>query len=237
MIKNLIIGTGPAGLAVAGRMRQAGLDFEIFEKEKEVGSTWRRHYDRLHLHTVKQWSHLPGMKFPADYPTYISKNNLVDYFEKYSKRFSIQPQFGKEIFSIKKKENHWEVETNEGTVDAENIVVATGVNRVPNRPTWKGEAQFLGQIVHSADYRNPTPFLNKKVLVIGMGNTGAELALDLSEHGLETFISVRGEVCVVPRDLNGQPVQVNWRNYLLVWAIGWGHKSVKFILEIFRNMV
>ena len=101
-IKNLIIGAGPAGLATAGRLRKAGIDFEIIEKSQAVGNSWRNHYDRLHLHTVKQWSHLPHLPFPKEYPTYVSRQQLVDYMDAYAREFSIKPRFGEEVVQIKK---------------------------------------------------------------------------------------------------------------------------------------
>ena len=79
--KNLIIGAGPAGLAVAGRLSKANQKFEIIEKSSEIAHTWHHHYDRLHLHTVKELSHLPFKPFPKDYPTYVPRQRLVDYYE------------------------------------------------------------------------------------------------------------------------------------------------------------
>jgi len=208
-VKNIIIGAGPAGLAVAGRMEKAGLEYTILEKSDKAGNAWRNHYDRLHLHTVKQWSHLPHLPFPEDYPTYVSRLQLVDYCDKYVEHFQIKPKFGTEILSIKKSGKNWHLQTAEGEgILAENVIVATGLNSKPNLPAWEGQDGFKGDIVHSAFYKNPKPYLGKKTLVIGFGNTGAEVALDLSEHGVETFVSVRGEITLVPRDLNGRPVQV-----------------------------
>jgi len=206
----LIIGAGPAGLAVAGRLRKAGLDFIILEKSEEIGHAWHHHYDRLHLHTVKELSHLPHKEFPESYPRYVSRQQLLNYFEDYAREFAIQPRFKESIISISKaNENSWEAKTEAGnSYLAKKIVICTGVNRVPIKPVWKGQENFQGSIIHSRDYKNPKPFLGKTVLVIGMGNTGAEIALDLAEHEIETFISVRSPISVVPRDLNGRPVQV-----------------------------
>lgn len=209
-IQHLIIGAGPAGLAMAGRMRKAGLDFEIIEQSKKVGNAWHNHYDRLHLHTVKQWSHLPYLPFPEDYPLYVSRQQLTQYFADYAVHFKIQPHFETQATAITKQEDgSWEVQTQNGKIYlAENVIISTGVNRVPNRPEWTGQEKFKGSITHSVSYKNPSPYVGKSVLVVGMGNTGAEVALDLSEQGVDTYISVRHPISVVPRDLNGRPVQV-----------------------------
>lgn len=206
----LIIGAGPAGLAVAGRLRKAGLDFDLLEKSKQIGHSWHNHYDRLHLHTVKELSNLPHKEFPEDYPRYVPRQKLVEYFEDYAQEFAIKPRFGEEIDSLKKNpDGKWEVKSKAGhAYQASHIIVATGVNRVPKVPDWPGQDSFSGTITHSRTYKNPQPYLGQRVLVIGMGNTGAEIALDLSEHEVETFISVRSPISVVPRDLNGRPVQV-----------------------------
>jgi cation diffusion facilitator CzcD-associated flavoprotein CzcO len=92
--------------------------------------------------------------------------------------------------------------------EAENVVVATGLNRIPKVPHWKGQEEYRGEIIHASKYKNAKPFAGKKVLVVGMGNTGAEIALDLAENQVETGISVRSEVVVVPRDFLGRSVQV-----------------------------
>lgn len=209
VIKNLIIGAGPAGLATAGRMRKAGIDFEMIEKSQAIGNSWRNHYDRLHLHTVKKWSHLPHMPFPKDYPTYVSRQQLVDYMDNYANAFSIQPRFGEEAVAIKKSGKLWEVTTASGkNYNASNVIVTTGLNQKPHVPQWPGQELFTGSIIHSTSYKNPKPYLGQKVLVVGIGNTGAEIALDLSEQDISTAIVARGEISLVPRDLNGRPVQV-----------------------------
>lgn len=211
MIKseNIIIGAGPAGLAVAGRFSKKNIPYILIEQSANVGHSWRKHYDRLHLHTVKQYSALPHLPFSEDYPTYLSRDQLVSYMEDYAAHFDIQPKFGVSVTDISRFEDAaWKVSTDQGIFIANNVIIATGINRIPNVPSWPGQNSFTGKMMHSRDYKNAQPFLNKIVLVVGMGNTGAELALDLSEHDVETYISVRNEINVVPRDLNGRPVQV-----------------------------
>lgn len=206
---NLIIGAGPAGMGIAGQLRKRGIDFEMVEQSQHVANAWHHHYDRLHLHTVKQLSNLPHLPFPEDYPLYVPKARLVEYFDQYAQHFKLKPHFGQSVDSVKKVGKQWTTLTKDGTkFKSDNVIIATGVNRIPNIPSWSGQEQFQGTVIHARDYKNAAPFKGKKVMVVGMGNTGAELALDLSEHDCETYISVRGPVSIVPRDLNGRPVQL-----------------------------
>lgn len=204
----LIIGAGPAGLAIAGRLRKAGIDFHIVEKSSDVGNRWRHHYDRLHLHSVKRLSNLPHLPFPEEYPVYVPREKFVEYLESYAKEFGIEPEYGVSVNYISRSDDgNWRVETSKGTRFASSVIIATGVNNKPKFPEWEGRQKYSGTITHSVDYKNPKAYLKSRTLVVGMGNTGAELALDLSEHGVEAFLSVRGALNIVPRDLNGNPVQ------------------------------
>ena len=204
----VIVGAGPSGLAVAGRLRKAGIDFKIIEKSKHIANSWRKHYDRLHLHTVKKLSALPFLPFPESYPTYIAKDDLVSYYESYAKKFDIQVQLDTELKGVEKIEQGWSLELSNGeSISSRNVVFATGINRVPFIPKIKGQELWENKSIHSVEYKNPNPYIDKRVVIIGMGNTGAEISLDLAEKGIEVYLSVRNPVNIVPRDLNGRPVQ------------------------------
>ena len=204
----LIIGAGPAGLATAGCLRKKRLDFILLEQSNQIAHRWQNHYERLHLHTVKKYSDLPFMPFPEEYPNYVPRKKLVEYYESYAKKMEIKPVFNAEVSSIKKEGNNWIINTQTGDIyKSENVVICTGFNRTPFRPEFKNEEEYSGQIIHSRDYRTGKSFKGQKVLVVGMGNTGAELALDLQEQGATAFLSVRGEVNIVPRDFNGRSIQ------------------------------
>lgn len=209
----LILGAGPAGLAVAGRLRLRALDFEMMERSDRVASAWHDHYDRLHLHTVKELSHLPHRPFPPDYPRYVSRDQLIAYYEEYARTFDIRPHFGREVGSVRRKDDGGFITTTSDgdEISSKRVVVATGTNRLPHRPSFPGEEDFAGTIMHSHTYRNPERFGGGRVLVVGMGNTGAEIALDLAEQGIEVAISVRGPVNVVPREVLGRPTQLTAR--------------------------
>jgi indole-3-pyruvate monooxygenase len=203
----LIIGAGPAGLAVAACLRQLGLAYDMVTRDDSIAGAWRRHYDRLHLHTVQRLSALPGMAWPAGTPRYPSRAQVVSYLERYADTHQIRPRLGVEVQRVQRAGGGFEVHTSAGLLRPRAVVVATGYNGVPKAPDVAGMATFSGPCVHSRDYRNATRFKGLRTLVVGCGNSGAEIALDLAEQGVAASLVVRGPVHVVPRDLLGRPSQ------------------------------
>jgi cation diffusion facilitator CzcD-associated flavoprotein CzcO len=205
----LVVGAGPAGLAVAAELIAAGRRPLVIEKAAHVAASWRAHYERLHLHTVKEESALPGMKFPASDPRYVPRQRVVDYLDAYAARAGIVPRFGVEAAAIVPAANGaWRTTTRAGAeLRSRFVVVTTGANNIPFVPTIDGQESFAGPVVHSRDYRNGAAFAGRRVLVVGMGNTGAEIALDLAEHGVGVALSVRSPVNIVHRDVLGRPTQ------------------------------
>ncbi len=206
----LVIGAGPAGLAVAGCLIQHGLQPLVIDKAQHVGAAWRGHYERLHLHTVKALSALPGVAFPVDAPRYVPRQGVVDYLTGYAQHHGVKPLFGEEALAITPGDTGWCIRTATGReLISRSVVLASGANNVPIVPVIKGRPSFQGRVLHSRDYRNAGPFAGQRVLVVGMGNTGAEIALDLAEHGVQTALSVRSPVNMVYRDVLGRPTQVS----------------------------
>jgi len=208
VVDAVVIGAGPAGLAVSACLKRVGQPHVLIDKEPTVGASWRRHYERLHLHTAKDWSALPGMPFPRDYPTYPSRAQVVTYLERYAEAMQLEPRLGVEVARVARVGQRWLVETNNGgAYDARAVVVASGYNAVPERASWPGLDTFSGPVVHSCDYKNGQAFRGKRVLVVGSGNSGAEIAVDLWESGAQVAMVFRGPVHVVPRDAFGMPAQ------------------------------
>ena len=174
-----VIGAGPAGLAVGACLRKAGLRFTILEKDRHIAPSWRRHYDRLHLHTVKRYSSLPYFDFPKSYPRYVPKHLVIEYLEAYAERFDLKPRLGDEVRSARPGGAGWLIESAASSIRAPFVVIASGYNAEPTIPSFPGMEKFKGQVVHSFSYVNAEPFAGQSVLVVGMGNTGAEIALDL----------------------------------------------------------
>lgn len=202
----LVIGASAAGLAAAACLKQSGVDAVILEKADAVGDAWRHHYDRLHLHTPKSASTLPGLPMPSGWPRYPSRDQVVSYLEHYAGHHGLVPRFGVEVTALRREGGAWTAETSEGPWRAKDVVVATGATRRPVRPTWPGMETYAGDVLHSSEYRNGEPWRSKKVLVVGFGNSACEQAIDLVEHGVTTHLAVRSAVNVVPRDMLGVPI-------------------------------
>jgi cation diffusion facilitator CzcD-associated flavoprotein CzcO len=203
----IVVGAGPAGLACAATLKAAGHTTIVVEKAAAVASSWRRHYDRLHLHTPKSASALPGLPMPGDYPRYPSRDQVIAYLDAYAAHHGLAPHFGTEALRITRQASDWRVETGDGRLAAANVVVATGIAGWPNQPAWPGLETYTGRLIHSRDYANPAPFAGShEALVVGFGNSGGEIALDLAEAGVPVLLSVRSPVNVVPRDLFGVPI-------------------------------
>jgi len=207
ILDTVIIGAGPAGLAVAGSLAKSRTKVLIFEKEGAVGPLWSRHYDRLHLHTTRGNSGLPGFPIPAKSPRYLPRKYFLSYLEKYRERFNLRIQFGEMVTNLKKEDHHWKVTTDKGIYSSKNVVVATGLNGMPFLPKYPGLESFQGNVIHSSKYKNGKTYAGRKTLVVGFGNSGAEIALDLAESKADVGLCIRGPVHVVPRDFFGIPVQ------------------------------
>ncbi len=213
-VTTLVIGASAAGLATAACLRRAGQDTTILEAESTVAPVWRRHYDRLHLHTPRSSSGLPGLAMPASWPRYPSRDQVVEYLEQYQRRHRLEPHFGRRVVEVVRTDPGWSVRTADRSFRARNVVVATGFARRPVRPTWPGLAGFRGRVLHSSGFGSGADFRGRKVLVVGFGNSACEQAIDLVEQGAQVRQSVRSGVNVLPRDVGGLVPVVTLGRYL-----------------------
>jgi indole-3-pyruvate monooxygenase len=204
--QTLIVGASVAGLASAAALKRMHVEYIIIEKQAQVATPWRNHYDRLHLHTNKRVSHLPYKTFDSAIPRYPSRQQVIDYLEDYQKEFDINAVFNTEARSIKKAGDHWITETTNGRYQSKFIVIATGSYGKPKPANFKGMETFRGKILHSSGYKTGKDYRGQKVLVIGFGNSACEIAIDLYEQGAAPSMSVRSPVNVIPRDVLGIPI-------------------------------
>jgi indole-3-pyruvate monooxygenase len=202
----LIVGASISGLASAASLRKQNIDFTIIEKENQVATPWRNHYNRLHLHTNKRVSSLPYKKFGKTLPRYPSRQQVVDYLDDYQKEFNIDPVYNTRAISVKREAGFWITETTNGTFNSKYLIMATGSYGKPKPINFKGMETFTGKILHSYVYKTGQDFQGQNVLVVGFGNSACEIAIDLFEQGAVPSMAVRSPVNVIPRDILGVPV-------------------------------
>ncbi|MDM7855883.1 flavin-containing monooxygenase [Cellulomonas alba] len=217
----LVVGGGPAGLAAAAALRARGVPVAVLERAPTVGTSWRGHYERLHLHTTRRLSALPGLAIPRAYGRWVARADVVRYLETYAAHHRLDVHGGVDVVRIDPRDGGgariapdapdaaagWRLTTADGAVlTAPQVVVATGNARVPVRPAWADA--FTGDLRHTADYRDATPFRGRDVLVVGVGNSGAEIALDLVEGGAARVrVAVRTPPHVLRRSTFGWAAQ------------------------------
>lgn len=204
-----VVGGGPAGLATAAVLKRSGVPAVVIERDR-VGASWHGHYDRLHLHTVRWLSHLPGYRFSHRHGRWVPRDGVIRYLESYVRHHDLDVRTGVEVRRIDRAPDGagWRLDTSEGPLDHPAVVIATGYNRVPYMPDWPGRDGFTGELVHGSRYRNPDPYRSRDVLVVGSGNTGAEIAVDLVEGGAgRVRIAVRTPPNIMLREVNGVPAQ------------------------------
>ncbi|MFJ6798133.1 flavin-containing monooxygenase [Streptomyces sp. NPDC091268] len=206
-----VIGAGPGGLAVAAALRARGVRAVVVEKAEAVGASWRRHYDRLHLHTTRRLSALPGLAMPRRFGRWVSRDDVVRYLEKYAEFHELELVTGVEVTRVERAADGagWTLHATGGRILAAGaVVVATGYNHTPALPDWPGRDAYGKTLVHASAYRNPEPYRGLDVLVVGVGNTGAEIAVDLAEGGASRVrLAVRTAPHIVRRSTAGWPAQ------------------------------
>lgn len=203
----VVIGAGPGGLSAAAMLRRAGVQTVVVDRADSVGASWRGHYDRLHLHTVRWLSHLPGYRIPRRYGKWVARDDVVRYLEEYAAHHRLDVRLGTSVDRVDPVPGGgWVVRSPQGDIAARYVVVATGHNHTPAFPDWPGADTFTGELRHASTYRNGTAYAGASVLVVGSGNTGAEIAVDLVESGArEVAIAIRTPPHIVLREKHGIP--------------------------------
>ncbi len=208
----IVVGGGASGLSAAAALTRRGIGVVVLEQDRQIGGTWARRYDALHLHTVRRFSGLAHFPIPTRYPMYLSRDEVVAYLNEYARHFGLRVVTGTSVRNIRSREASprvWMIDTTGGDEwKARVVVIATGQYRQPIVPAWPGRDTYAGQFTHSVTYANATPYAGRRVLVVGAGNSGAEIATDLINHGAASVaVSIRTPPPIVPRDPFGMPVQ------------------------------
>ncbi|KAL3531161.1 hypothetical protein ACH5RR_010483 [Cinchona calisaya] len=237
----VIVGAGPSGLAVGACLKEQGIPFVVLEKSDCIASLWqKRTYDRLKLHLPKQFCQLPKFPFPEHYPEYPTKKQFIGYLESYANHFDINPQFNECVQSAKYDEacRLWRVKTVSSTNGSEVeyicqwLVVATGENAERVVPEIDGLKEFKGEVLHACDYKSGEKFRGKKVLVVGCGNSGMEVSLDLCNHQAQPSMVVRSSVHVLPREIFGKST-FELAMFMLKWIPLWLVDKILLVLAWF----
>ncbi|MER8015623.1 flavin-containing monooxygenase [Streptomyces griseoluteus] len=206
-----VVGAGPGGLAVAYALRARGVRAVVLEKSDRVGASWRRHYDRLRLHTTRRLSALPGLAIPRRFGRWVARDDVVRYLEKYAEHHELEIVTGVEVFRVEQAADGagWLLHASGGReLTGAAVVVATGHNHTPRLPEWPGAEGYEGELLHASAYRNPAPYEGRDVLVVGIGNTGAEIAADLAAGGASRVrLAVRTAPHIVRRSTAGWAAQ------------------------------
>ena len=196
----IVIGAGAAGLAVAQALMKAGVPASILEKESRLAEPWHRRHQQLHLNTHRDLSALPGLAYPVDTPAFPHRNVVIRHMNDFSAANRLPVEFGVAVETIVFRGDHWAVRTSTGSRLARHVVVATGRDKEPFTPQWKGTQAFAGQIIHSADFGDANAYAGKKVLVVGAGNSGFDALNHLA--GVDTaaiWLSARSGPAILPK--------------------------------------
>jgi cation diffusion facilitator CzcD-associated flavoprotein CzcO len=199
----LVVGGGQAGLSIAARLKQLQIDALIVDREARIGDNWRKRYHALTLHNQVQVNHMPYMPFPPNWPVYIPKDKLANWFESYvdamELNFWTATEFVRGDYDAAKA--RWSVllrraDGTERTIHPRHVVMATGVSGIPNRPEISGLTNFAGPVLHSSQYDDGENWRAKKAVVIGTGNSGHDIAQDLHSSGAEVTLVQRSPTLI-----------------------------------------
>ena len=179
----VVVGAGPAGLAVAAMLERRDVPALVLERASGVASSWRSRYESLILNTPRLTSTLAGYRIPRHYGRWPSRDAIVEYLEEYARREALRIECGVELSRVDRENEGWLLRTSNGELRTRALVIATGHDAEPAIPDWPGRAGYAGELFHAADYRRPDPFRDRDVLVVGPNTTGSEVAYELASQG------------------------------------------------------
>lgn len=220
----IVIGGGQSGLAAADTLRTHGLQPVVLEAGPEPVGSWPRYYDSLVLFSPARYSALPGLPFPGDPDHYPHRDEVIDYLRRYAATLQIDIRTGHRVTTVTttngsgEPDSRFAVHTDGGaTLTTRMVIAATGAFSHPHRPALPGLEQFAGTLLHAADYRNPTPYAGQRIIVVGAGNTAAQIAVELAHHAHVT-LATRAPIRYAPQRLLGKDVHF--------WSIVTGYDTL-----------
>jgi putative flavoprotein involved in K+ transport len=206
----VVIGAGPAGLAVARELgHRHGINALVIDRAAAPAISWRTRYDNFRLNTTGFLSHLPGQRIPLNAGRWPTKEDMVRYFDSYVQRQHIALRLGCAVHRVDRTEGIWRLDTSSGEIRTPAIVLATGNYSAPTIPAWPGLNRFNGSVVHSGDFTNAWPYRGRDVLVVGAGNSAADIAVQLADDGARRiWLAVRTPPHLVRRAIGPFPSDI-----------------------------
>ncbi len=199
----LIIGGGQAGLSVAYFLRRKEVDFLVLDDREQAGGAWHDTWESLRLFSPRQYSSLSGWPMPPTAEEYPTKEEFIEYLEAYEERYQFPICRPVEVFAVKREGQYFVIETTEGVFRTRSVVAATGTAAGAYIPHVQGRADYQGEQLHSIDYRSPFDFIGKKVLVVGSGNSGAQILAEVSQYTYAQWATLRPPV-FLPEEVDGR---------------------------------
>lgn len=202
----LVVGSGPSGLSCAGQLQRRGARVTVLERGGQVAQAWASRYDGLRFNTSRRYSAFVDRPFPREYGQFPTRDQYVDYLEDYRDSEQLTVRTGCTAERVDRDGAGWIVQTSTGPVSADHVIVATGAFNRPRTPGWARSSRFTGAVVHASEYRNATPFAGQRVLVVGAGCTGLEIAHQLVRGGAASVqVAVRTPPTIILREFRGRP--------------------------------
>jgi putative flavoprotein involved in K+ transport len=205
----VVVGAGSAGLGAAACLIRAGLTVDVLEAGTAVATTWRNRYDSLRLNTLRWLSTAPRGRMPRRYGRWVRRDDYIAYLERYTEKNRISVQTGVRVSQIEAcGDGTWVTQTALGPRRSRVVVVASGRDSVPFTPPWPGRDEFAGRLMHSSEYRRPEDLEGcRKVLIVGCGNSGTEIAVELARRtDIQVSLAVRSVPPILPLSRFGIPL-------------------------------
>jgi cation diffusion facilitator CzcD-associated flavoprotein CzcO len=202
----LVIGAGPAGLACAYYLQQANISYKVVDKARVIASTWASLYPSLRLNTTRFFSHMPGMKFPVSYGIFPTGKQYHAYLVKFAQKHKFNIHLGVEVYHIQPENDGWRVESSEGSAWYPVVMMASGRFSNPYTAVIPGLDDFTGIKLHAHDFLNPQDFAGKRMLIVGNGPSGVDIAVALQNIAAKpVYLAIRTAIDLGPRYPWGLP--------------------------------